>query len=179
LLLYFSGRAESRHSPHGAPRTGYRTELPFRISLNSRSLHSSWLRYVGIFQKVKSSMRSVLSCTKKRLTCAHPSRPCHCVQACRDRGQRHLGGKAVHPIGSPGRSPLGAPVQAIHKNAPLKKRLSPPVRPGSLILPKQLDPIKAHWVSLITMRSLNILTPRFEGVKQMPAKLGILNINRP
>jgi len=29
------------------------------------------------------------------------------------------------------------------------------------------------------MRLLNILTPRFEGMKQMPAKLGILNLNRP
>jgi hypothetical protein len=61
-----------------------------------------------------------------------------------------------------GRSRQAAPGRAIHKTAFIKRRLLPPVRPGSRFLPKQWGSIKTHWASLITKRSLNIQTSLLE-----------------
>lgn len=47
-----------------------------------------------------------------------------------------------------GRSRQGLPVRTIHKTASTKRRLSFPLRPGSVRLPRQCGSIFAHWASV-------------------------------
>ena len=53
-----------------------------------------------------------------------------------------------------------------------KKRLSPPLRPGSLGFPRQWGSIFDHWASVKTNRSIRSLNHE-------QAQVGILNLNRP
>jgi hypothetical protein len=71
-----------------------------------------------------------------------------------------------------GRSRHGLPVRAIHSTASTKRRLSLPLRPGSVGLPKQCASIFAHWASVNTNRSIRSLN-------HIQAGSGILNLNRP
>lgn len=71
-----------------------------------------------------------------------------------------------------GRSRQGLPVRVIHRTASMKRRLSPPLRPGSIGLPRQCGSIFAHWASVSTKRSIQSLNHK-------QAKHGILNINKP
>src|SRR5882757_9440285 len=71
-----------------------------------------------------------------------------------------------------GRSRQGLPVRAIHNTASTNSRLLPPLRPGSLGLPKQCGSIFAHWASVktnLSIKSLNHTKP----------SRGILFLNRP
>ena len=56
-----------------------------------------------------------------------------------------------------GRSRQGLLVRAIHKTASTNSRLSFPLRPGSVGLPRQWGCIFAHWASVKTKRSLQSL----------------------
>jgi hypothetical protein len=71
-----------------------------------------------------------------------------------------------------GRSRHGLPVRAIQSTASTNSRLSLPLRPGSLGLPRHSGSIFAHWASLNTNRSIRSLSHN-----QMT--LGILIPNRP
>ena len=71
-----------------------------------------------------------------------------------------------------GRSRQGLPVRAIHSTASTKSRLSLPLRPGSLGLPRQSGSIFAHWASVNTNRSIHSLNHN-------KARMRILNPNRP
>src|ERR1043165_9688828 len=71
-----------------------------------------------------------------------------------------------------GRSRHGLPVRTIHSTASTKRRLSPPLRPGSVGLPRQCGSIFAHWASVSTNRSIRSLN-------HTQASQGILNLNRP
>src|SRR5450756_54297 len=71
-----------------------------------------------------------------------------------------------------GRSRQGLPVRAIHSTASTKSRLSLPLRPGSLGLPRQSGSIFAHWASVKTNRSIRSLNHN-------QARMRILNPNRP
>ena len=53
-----------------------------------------------------------------------------------------------------GRSRQGLPVRAIQSTASTKRRLSPPLRPGSDSFPRQCGSILAHWASVSTYRSI-------------------------
>src|SRR5215210_3071038 len=53
-----------------------------------------------------------------------------------------------------GRSRHGLPVRTIHRTASTKRRLSLPLRPGSVSLPRQCGSIFAHWASVSTNRSI-------------------------
>src|SRR5271157_4249316 len=53
-----------------------------------------------------------------------------------------------------GRSRQGLPVRAIHKTASRNSRPSPPVRPGSVFLPRQCGSIVSHWASVKIKRSI-------------------------
>src|SRR5271166_2150250 len=55
---------------------------------------------------------------------------------------------------SAGRSRQGLPVRAIHKTASRNSRPSPPVRPGSVFLPRQCGSIVSHWASVKIKRSI-------------------------
>src|SRR3546814_478836 len=72
----------------------------------------------------------------------------------------------------PGRSRHGLPVRAIHSTASTKRRLSLPLRPGSVGLPRQCGSIFAHWASVSTNRSIRSLNHK-------QARYGILNLNSP
>jgi hypothetical protein len=52
------------------------------------------------------------------------------------------------------RSRQGLPVRTIHSTASRKSRPSPPVRPGSLGLPRQNGCILSHCASVSTKRSV-------------------------
>src|SRR5690606_14706278 len=52
-----------------------------------------------------------------------------------------------------GRSRHGLPVRTIQSTASTKRRLSFPLRPGSVGLPRQCGSIFAHWASVSTNRS--------------------------
>ncbi len=71
-----------------------------------------------------------------------------------------------------GRSRHGLPVRTIQSNASMKRRLSPPLRPGSAGLPRQCGSIFAHWASVSTNRSI-------QSLNHNQAKSGILNLNKP
>ena len=71
-----------------------------------------------------------------------------------------------------GRSRHGLPVRAIHNTASTNSRLSLPLRPGSLGLPRQSGSIFAHWASVKTNRSIPSLN-------HSHARMRILNPNRP
>ena len=71
-----------------------------------------------------------------------------------------------------GRSRQGLPVRAIHSTASTNCRLSLPLRPGSLGLPRQSGSIFAHWASVKTNRSIRSLNHN-------QARMRILNPNRP
>src|SRR5688572_31598047 len=62
-----------------------------------------------------------------------------------------------------GRSRHGEPVRTIHSTASMKRRLSLPLRPGSVGLPRQCGSIFAHWASVNTERSIKSLNqnPKF------------------
>src|SRR3546814_17850507 len=77
-----------------------------------------------------------------------------------------------HLPNAPGRSRQGLPVRTIHNIASIKRRLSPPLRPGSLRLPRQCGSIFAHWASVKTSLSIRSLN-------QKMSPLGIMNLNRP
>jgi hypothetical protein len=53
--------------------------------------------------------------------------------------------------------PFIHPVRAIHSTASTKSRLSRPLRPGSLALPRQSGSIFAHWASVNMNRSIQSL----------------------
>ena len=71
-----------------------------------------------------------------------------------------------------GRSRHGLPVRTIHRTASMKRRLSLPLRPGSVGFPRQHGSIFAHWASVTTNRSI-------QSLNHEQAKTGILNLNRP
>src|ERR1700761_5269863 len=71
-----------------------------------------------------------------------------------------------------GRSRQGLPVRTIHNTASTNSRLSLPLRPGSLRLPRQSGSIFAHWASVKTNRSIRSLNHNH-------ARMRILNPNRP
>ena len=71
-----------------------------------------------------------------------------------------------------GRSRHGLPVRAIHNTASTNSRLSLPLRPGSLGLPRQSGSIFAHWASVKTNRSI-------QSLNHNQARMRILNPNRP
>src|SRR5436189_2188413 len=71
-----------------------------------------------------------------------------------------------------GRSRQGLPVRAIHNTASTNSRLSLPLRPGSLGLPRQSGSIFAHWASVKTNRSI-------QSLNHNQARMRILNTNRP
>jgi hypothetical protein len=71
-----------------------------------------------------------------------------------------------------GRSRHGLPVRTIQSKASMKRRLSPPLRPGSLGLPRQCGSIFAHWASVSTNRSI-------QSLNHNPSSGGILNLNKP
>src|SRR5690349_8105215 len=71
-----------------------------------------------------------------------------------------------------GRSRQGLPVRAIHNTASTNRRLSPPLRPGSLLFPRQCGSILAHWASVGTKRSIHTLD-------HGRARIGTPNLNRP
>src|SRR5687767_6716341 len=71
-----------------------------------------------------------------------------------------------------GRSRHGLPVRTIHRIASTKRRLSPPLRPGSVGLPRQCGSIFAHWASVSTNRSI-------QSLNHNQPSAGILNLNRP
>ena len=58
-----------------------------------------------------------------------------------------------------GRSRHGLPVRTIHSTASMNRRLSLPLRPGSVGLPRQCGSIFAHWASVNTKRSIKSLIP--------------------
>ena len=64
---------------------------------------------------------------------------------------------------SVGRSRQGLPVRAFQRTASKNKRLSAPLRPGSVRLPKQWGSILDHWASVKTKRSkANLLKRKLE-----------------
>ena len=71
-----------------------------------------------------------------------------------------------------GRSRHGLPVRTIYSTASTKRRLSAPLRPGSVGLPRQCHSIFAHWASVKTNRSIRRLN-------HAKAALEILILNRP
>ena len=71
-----------------------------------------------------------------------------------------------------GRSRHGLLVRTIQSTASTKRRLSLPLRPGSLGLPRQCGSIFAHWASVSTNRSIQSLNHNL-------ASGGIPNLNRP
>src|SRR6188768_2948042 len=71
-----------------------------------------------------------------------------------------------------GRSRHGLPVRTIQSTASMKRRLSLPLRPGSIGLPRQCGSIFAHWASVSTNRSIRSLNHNH-------AQGGIPNLNRP
>ena len=86
--------------------------------------------------------------------------------------------KAVFQLpNTSGKSRQGLLVRAIHSTASKNNRPSPPVRPGSLGLPRQCGSIFAHWASLRQNRIIDTLPKR--SLNQIRAFWGILNLNRP
>ena len=71
-----------------------------------------------------------------------------------------------------GRSRHGLPVRTIQSTASMNRRLSLPLRPGSVGLPRQCGSIFAHWASVSTNRSIRSLNHN-------QASGGIPNLNRP
>ena len=71
-----------------------------------------------------------------------------------------------------GRSRHGLLVRTIQSTASTKRRLSLPLRPGSLGLPRQCGSIFAHWASVSTNRSI-------QSLNHNQASGGIPNLNRP
>ncbi len=71
-----------------------------------------------------------------------------------------------------GRSRHGVPVRTIQSTASTKRRLSLPLRPGSVGLPRQCGSIFAHWASVCTNRSI-------QSLNHSHASGGILILNRP
>src|SRR5271156_488379 len=71
-----------------------------------------------------------------------------------------------------GRSRHGLPVRTIQSTASRNTRLSLPVRPGSVGLPRQCGSIFAHWASVKTNRFIQSLN------HNRPSD-GILNLNTP
>lgn len=73
-----------------------------------------------------------------------------------------------------GRSRHGLPVRTIHSTASINSRLFLPLRPGSLIFPKQCGSIFAHWASVSTKRSIRSVmmwTPPPNGGAMVPIRL--------
>src|SRR5271168_1370400 len=68
--------------------------------------------------------------------------------------QRNRANTVFHLPNIAGRSRQGLPVLAIHNTASRNNRPSPPVRPGSLALPRQCGSIFAHWASVKLKRSM-------------------------
>src|SRR6478752_6314450 len=68
-----------------------------------------------------------------------------------------------------GRSRHGLLVRTIQSTASTKRRLSLPLRPGSLGLPRQCGSIFAHWASVSTNRSI-------QSLNHNQASGGILNL---
>src|SRR5271167_4544644 len=71
-----------------------------------------------------------------------------------------------------GRSRHGLPVRTIQSTASRNTRLSLPVRPGSVGLPRQCGSIFAHWASVKTNRFI-------QSLNHAQASDGILILNRP
>ena len=71
-----------------------------------------------------------------------------------------------------GRSRHGLPVRTTHSTASTKRRLSLPLRPGSVGLPRQCGSIFAHWASVSTKRSIQHANHNW-------APNETLNLNRP
>jgi hypothetical protein len=63
-------------------------------------------------------------------------------------------------------------VRTIHRTASKKRRLPPPLRPGSVGFPRQCGSIFAHCASVSTNRSI-------QSLNHEQAPTGILNLNRP
>ncbi len=70
-----------------------------------------------------------------------------------------------------GRSRQGLPVRAIHNTASTNIRLSDPVRPGSVGLPRQCGAILRHWASVRTVQII-LMLPQ----KELESRLGF-NVN--
>jgi hypothetical protein len=71
-----------------------------------------------------------------------------------------------------GRSRHGLPVRTIQRTASTNRRLSLPLRPGSVGFPRQCGSILAHWASVSANRSIRSLN-------HTHSQTGILNLNRP
>jgi hypothetical protein len=79
----------------------------------------------------------------------------------------------VHsPWARPAGRAQGLPVRTIYSTASTKRRLSPPLRPGSAGLPRPCGSIFTQWASVRTNRSIHSL-------EHEQALMRILSLNRP
>jgi hypothetical protein len=76
-----------------------------------------------------------------------------------------------------GRSRQGTPVLASQSIASTNKRLSAPVRPGSLGLPGKCGRIRSHWWSFSISRTDDIQRSSKRSLNQISDRAGILNVN--